>query len=239
MKSISITFRAPSVTIPLNYQYGVQGLIYNALRGADEAGEQWHESSVDYGLRRYKLFTFSSLRGNKKIADGKITFDNLVYLDVRGVRDDFCDALISALNRSDDLTLLGHAISVQSVKWSSPKIETDTINIKMLSPLTIHRTKGEKTTYYTPLDMGFPEQINQNFRRKYAAFDGHEPRGGIQLTPLRIGTKDKYVTTFKGVHITAWRGEYTLLGKPEYLNFLYYCGLGARNSDGFGMFEPT
>ena len=34
-----------------------------------------------------------------------------------------------------------------------------------------------------------------------------------------------------------WKGIYELSGKSEYLNFLYDVGIGAKNSQGFGMFD--
>jgi len=231
MKNISVTFKTSGISLPLSYQYGVQSLLYNILRN------DWHDAGMTYGNRTYKLFTFSSLRGNKTIADGKITFTNEVYLDIRGVRDDFCDALILALNSGTALTLLGQPLSVQSAKWNAPIIETNQLRIKMLSPVTVHRTDGDRTYYYTPLDSDFSEQVNDNFRRKYTAYTDSEPVGDIKIVPLTIGTRDKYVTTFKDTHVTGWRGEYELHGRPEYLTFLYYCGLGARNSGGFGMFD--
>jgi len=231
MQNISITFQSQKLSIPLNYQYGIQSLIYNLL------GKDWHDSGVFYGERKYKLFTFSSLRGKKKIANGKITFEDLIYLDVRGVRDDFCTDLRLALDTANDLTLLGQNLFVKSVKCNYHQIDTDTICVKMLSPLTIHKTENGKTFYYTPLDSEFSKEIDLNFRRKYAAFTGRNLDDAIKIVPVNVGVKDKYVTTFKNTRITAWRGEYQLFGKQEYLNFLYYCGLGARNSEGFGMFE--
>lgn len=107
----------------------------------------------------------------------------------------------------------------------------------MLSSLTVYCTENGKSKFYTPLDKEFSEQINQNFQRKYAAFTGNMPTSDIRILPLHVSGSDKYVTNFKGIHITAWRGEYQLFGNLEYLQFLYYCGLGAKNSNGFGMFE--
>lgn len=237
MKNVSITFSAPSLTIPLNYHHEVQSLLYRLLR--DNSGaNNWHDSGAAYGLRQYKLFTFSSLRGKRSILNDRICFENLVYLDVRSVRDDFCGALLSALKTDDAISLFSQPLTVQKVKSSSEHITADRINIKMLSPLTVHKTdEAGITYYYTPLDNCFSEQINNNFLRKYSAYIGHTPISSVSIVPVRIGARDKYVTKYKGIHIAGWRGEYQLSGYPEYLNFLYYCGLGARNSDGFGMFE--
>lgn len=182
-------------------------------------------------------FFFSSLRGSKKIENGKITFNSLVYLDIRGVRDDFCDALAEAFDIQKNTKPLDSSFSIKSVTCSSPEIKSDALKIKMLSPLTIRKTEDGITYYYNPLDEDFSEQINNNFQRKYTAFTGQKPISSIRLVPLSVGSKDKYVTTFKGIHITAWRGEYNLYGNSEYLNFLYYCGLGARNSNSCKCFE--
>ena len=236
MKNISITFSAPALSIPINYHHEVQSLIYRLL--SSENGINWHDCGAAYGSRQYKLFTFSSLRGHKKIAEGRINFERLVYLDVRSVREDFCDALLKALKQNPPLILCGQPLAIESLKTGGALITADDLQIKMLSPLTLHQTdEAGVTYYYTPLDVEFAGQINENFRRKYIAFSEEEPSGGIKIIPSRVSARDKYVTTYKGIHITAWRGEYQLLGRPEYLNFLYYCGVGARNSEGFGMFE--
>ncbi|MCM1271708.1 MAG: CRISPR-associated endoribonuclease Cas6 [Ruminococcus flavefaciens] len=236
MKTISITFQSSGIPIPISYQYGVQSLLYSILRQADSTST-WHDNGYEYNKRTYKLFTFSSLRGKKTIADKRITFHDLMYLDVRSASDAFCNALIVGLKSDEKFELYGNQLSVQSVTWESPEITESSLKIKMLSPLTVYRTENGKSKFYTPLDKEFSEQINQNFQRKYAAFTGNMSKSDIRILPLHVSGSDKYVTTFKDIHITAWRGEYQLFGNPEYLQFLYYCGLGAKNSNGFGMFE--
>ena len=39
------------------------------------------------------------------------------------------------------------------------------------------------------------------------------------------------------INISGWYGEYYLVGKRKYLDFLYQTGLGSKNSQGFGMFD--
>ena len=51
--------------------------------------------------------------------------------------------------------------------------------------------------------------------------------------------KDKYLTKYKGFFINGWKGIYQLSGERKYLDFLYQTGLGAKNSQGFGMFDVT
>ena len=246
MKSFSISFSAPSLTIPISYHHQVQGLIYSIVRRG--GGEALHDVSLDFGLRQYKLFTFSSLRGGKADSRRKsLCFGRAAYLDVRSVRPEFCDALTAGLNSGFGFDLFGQSLAVRSVNISDAVITESRLGLKMLSPLTVHRTgEGGRTDYLTPLDPGFAEEINKNFARKFYAFTGQKPSADIVIKAKTVGIKDKYVTLYKreansekkDIYITGWRGEYELYGRPEYLNFLYYSGLGARNSDGFGMFEP-
>ena len=245
MKSISIAFNADSLTIPICYHHQVQGLIYSLLRQG--SGEALHDDSLDFGLRQYKLFTFSSLRGGKIISKQKsLYFMRSAYLDVRSVRPEFCDALIAGLNSGHELSLYGQGITISSFSTQTTTLSENRLRLKMLSPLTIHRTDEDgHTCYLTPLDSDFADEISKNFIRKYYAFTGQEPSDSIGIRAISLGAKDKYVTLYKkalnlgekDIYITGWRGEYELCGRPEYINFLYYCGLGARNSDGFGMFE--
>jgi CRISPR-associated endoribonuclease Cas6 len=247
MKSISIAFNAPSVTIPIGYHHQVQGLIYHLLRSGGGGG--MHDEGADFGLRPYKLFTFSSLRGGRVSGDRKsIVFESAMFLDVRSVRPAFCDALLAGLQAGDAPVLFGRPLSVRFVKTSDAPVAASRLRVKMLSPLTVHRTgEGGHTDYLNPLSADFAEEVDRNFARKYAAFYGRRPSAGVVIKAASVGARDRYLTLYKkaehpgekDIYITGWRGEYDLSGRPEHLNFLYYCGLGARNSDGFGLFEPV
>jgi CRISPR-associated endoribonuclease Cas6 len=245
MKSISIAFNTPAITIPLGYHHSVQGLIYTLLgRGSGE--EAFHDEGFHFGQRQYKLFTFSSLRGGKITEDKRgIFFERTMYLDVRSVREDFCAALLTGLKAERDLALCGKPLTVRDVTASEPHISDNKLRIQMLSPLTLHKTDDDgKSDTINPLHDDFSTEMNNNFARKYHAFTGRKPESAISIRAKAVGMQDKYVTRYKKVpvaggkdiYIVGWRGEYELRGIPEYLDFLYYCGLGARNSDGFGMF---
>lgn len=250
MHSISLTFHAPGASIPLQYQHALQGMIYRLLH--QETGEDWHQRDFEGDGHRYKLFTFSSLRGRKTIHQRHMVFDSLIYLDIRGVSDDFCLPLLTAFHRLREmgaaLNLLGVWLKVVSVSAAQPVITQDTVRIRMLSPVTLHYQQamlnmetGERsarTVYISPSDDDFSPRINANFQRKYKAWTGNAFSGDIAIQPVAVTERDKFITTFKGTVINAWRGEYELSGGAEALTFLYYCGLGDRNSEGFGMYAP-
>ncbi len=76
-----------------------------------------------------------------------------------------------------------------------------------------------------------------NFYRKYESCYGTKPKSGIGLYPVEVGNKDKVVTCYKGMMLSGWKGIYRLIGQRKYLDFLYQCGLGTKNSQGFGIFS--
>lgn len=242
MKTLSVSFNAPSVKIPFGYHHQVQSLIYNILRQGGE--DKLH----DGGFGCYKLFTFSQLRGGRaNAADKSVCFESAAYLDIRSVSDEFCRCLLNGLQANRELKLFGQPLSVRSVEVNEKVITDNRLSIKMLSPLTVHLTaENGFTEYLNPLDADFHDRINRNFERKYFAFFGENPAGEISLNPIAVGSRDKCITLYKkaarqnekDIYIEAWKGKYELSGKPKHLNFLYYCGLGEKNSSGFGMFEP-
>lgn len=236
MKQLSIAFRSDGSSLPLNYQYGIQGMLYNALRNGGD--DSWHDKGLDLGKRQFKLFVFSQLRGNRTMEGKRIRFTDRIYLDVRSVRDDFCDALEDSFAKNPELTLCGVPLRVEDMKTSVEELAWDSFEIRMLSPMTVYETLDNHTRYFSPKDPEFGERVNANFKNKYKAYFDEEPYGDITLLPVSVSNKDKVVTLFKGIYVTAWKGEYLLRGHPYDLTFLYYCGLGSKNSGGFGMFEP-
>ena len=59
----------------------------------------------------------------------------------------------------------------------------------------------------------------------------------MRIIPYRVRTRDRIVTNYKGQYITAYKGQYVLAGERKYLDFMYQAGLGAKNAQGFGMFD--
>ena len=118
-------------------------------------------------------------------------------------------------------------------------VEETELLIKMKAPLTVYATDSEtrKTFYFGPDEPMFYDMINDNFYRKYQAYYGILPTLAIRLEVCGNKPPQKVVTNYKGTYITAWRGTYKLSGERKYLDFLYQTGLGAKNAQGFGMFE--
>ena len=75
------------ISIPINYQYQLSSAIYNLLQKADqEYARELHQKGYEFGSKKFKLFTFSSLfpdfykiRGKEMIiAPGKLILHRII-----------------------------------------------------------------------------------------------------------------------------------------------------------------
>ena len=185
---------------------------------------------------KYKLFTFSSLCGKHSISDKMITFTNKVFLEIRSA-DSYFIFLIYEYIKQNGINF-GNKKFYPNLKVENLIIQENNITIKMNSPICVsQRDVDNNTVYLSPRDIEFETAINNNFIRKYSSYYCTEPCSDIIITNINLSPKDKIVTNIKRIYITAWKGEYVLEGSPDYLTFLYNCGLGSKNSQGFGLFE--
>src|SRR5215207_2715796 len=95
-----------SVTLPIQYNHLLQGLIY---ANVDRALGDWlHEKGYAYGARSFKLFTFSRLFGKKSIDKGQIRFAGPFHFYLSAADADVLGSLAEHLLR-DPLVRLGTA----------------------------------------------------------------------------------------------------------------------------------
>ncbi len=81
---IYIDLGSDKLSLPLNYNHILQGIIYNSLSNDLEYQKTLHNEGITLG-ENYKLFTFSSLCGKHTISNKMITFIDNVFLEIRSV----------------------------------------------------------------------------------------------------------------------------------------------------------
>ena len=224
--------------LPINYHHILQSMIYRNVAEEVKYGNFMHNEGYAYENRRFKLFTFGPIKGKYRIEGRDIIFLEDMTYEIRSVDDYFLKILKSNIEQNG-LTYMKQHIDEVSVEIKDITIETDELMIELISPIVQYRTDEEtgKTHYFSPCEEEFELAINQNFKKKYKAYYGIEPDSDIRLVVREVSIRDKYVTKYKGFYITGWKGKYSLYGKRKYLDFLYQAGLGAKNSQGFGMFR--
>lgn len=223
--------------LPLSYNYLVQGAIYNLLREDSDLSYRLHDVGYQLENRKFKLFSFSSLRGEHSIQGKTIYFNKLLELEIRSIDTEMIQTLAKSLLNKKVLQIGEGDFYINDFTISHNELNHDAYRIRMLSPIVLHRTVDKKTIYLTPIEENFQTQLNHNLSKKYQAYYGKEMEGEIELSPIYFKERNKVVTKYKEFYITGWRGDYHLSGPSHLLNFLYQVGLGEKNSMGFGLFE--
>jgi CRISPR-associated endoribonuclease Cas6 len=228
------------ITLPMHYNYYIQSFLYRHI--SPELGKFLHDYGFAFEKRRFKLFTFSRLRGKRYIIrNNRITFEPPVSLTISSPVDKFVNELANTLLHKDKLEFEKNRIFINSIKVHPEPEIGDTIKIQTLSPITIYSTlrkdDGSKKTYfYNPYENEFTELIDSNLRKKYEAFYGKKPRMR-KLSIQPIHKFKEHTVTYRGTLIKGWYGKFLLNGNKKLLKFAYDVGLGGKNSQGFGMFE--
>ncbi len=226
------------LSLPINYHHMLQSIIFHALEKDEQYSAFMHDCGFTRGKRNYKLFTFGLIKGKYRIEDKRIIFVEDVTFEIRSTERRLLELLREQFEEKGITYGNQHCLGIKT-ELLDYQVDTEEVIVRMNSPICVYSTDVEtrKTMYYHPGDAEFCRRVNEGFRRRYEAYSGEREPGDISIRINRISPKDKYVTCYKGIYITAWYGEYVLKGKKEYLDFLYQTGLGGKTSQGFGMFD--
>ena len=104
----------------------------------------------------------------------------------------------------------------------------------MNTPIVAYRTEGNYTRYFSYDDPEFFDIVIGNLKKKYFAVYGKEYEGELCFECVRVNKKSKCVTKYKETYITGYYGDYLFKGDSDIIKIAYYCGLGSKNSMGFG-----
>lgn len=230
-----------SLTLPISYHQTIQGFIYNILKDSPEYSAFLHDYGYESGNHTFKMFVFSKLNGKYTLDMPNIIFHDEVCLEVRSPLDELCGIFFMALMHCEKFVIGKKQVYLSSCDVSNTQIQKNEISISMLSPICLYTSYYEddsrKTLYISPNDEEFQSMINENLYHKLESLYDFEGYPSVSIETVSCNQRDKYVTNFKGTKITAWGGKFILRGDSFLLQFLYNTGLGAKNSQGFGMFR--
>ena len=234
------------MVLPVHYNSLIQGLIYRHLDRS--LAQRFHEQGFSYHKRRFKLFTFSRLisKNPDYIPERReLVFKGPIHLWIGAMEVKFLESLASHLVKRRELVLEGQSCYLVAVEVEMPlEVKEGPVVVRTLSPLTVHRTffdpRGRrKTRFFHPSEAEFERLVFDNLLRKARAFYGEKfeafpvPTKEFYLRPLSL--KKEVITRFKGTLIKGWDGFFELSLPEPLFTLAYNAGLGARNSQGFGM----
>lgn len=226
--------------LPTNYNHLIQSAIYQNI--SRELADFLHDKGFLYGKRRFKMFTFSRLRGRCVLdkARKQFIYDGDLRLHVSSPIEKFIGDLANTIIKKGFIVLGKSILKVTGLAFpADPNIKDGEIKIHMLSPLTVYSTllspDGKKKTYYfSPYEKEFTELINSNLKKKYFLLSSKNIKSTINIKPVRVR---EVIVFYKDTVVKGWTGYFLLRGCKELVQTAYDVGLGAKNSQGFGMFE--
>ena len=227
------------ISLSTSYNRAVQGLIYHLLD--NDYREFLHDQGYVCNKRHFKLFTFSKLLGRFKLKGSYIVFERHVNLIVSSPIKTFIENLCNNLLKTQEIEIEINKLRIESIEFLHEPEITNNIIIYTLSPIIVYSTlftrdNKKKTYYYSPFEEEFSELITKNLIKKYQLLSSQMLEGRtIKIEP--IGRVKEVITSFKGTIIKGWNGRFKISGEKELILTGYRCGLGAKNSAGFGMIE--
>lgn len=238
-----LTLRGPEggrIVLPTNYNYLIQAAIYRNI--SRELADFLHDEGFLFGKRRFKMFTFSRLEGRCILDKDSKQFVYIgdVMLYISSPVEKFVEDIANTIVSRGSITMGKQTLKVTELAFpAKPAVGNDKLKIRMLSPLTVYSTlmtpEGKKKTYYfSPYEKEFSVLVNSNIKKKTFLLSGKNIKSDIMVKPLRVR---EVVVVYKGTVVKGWIGHFSLTGPKALIETAYEAGLGAKNSQGFGMFE--
>lgn len=235
MRSLIITlYPRTTAVVPRSYNALVQAALYAGWR---DSNPLFHDEGFANNAKVFRLFTFSQLEGKSFVDKEKktVSFNDIVRLEVRMPMEELLDNLAESLAQRGEMRIGKSVFSIVNLSAADRLLFPQRALIRMRMPVTLHRTREDGyTDYLHPSSVEFIEDMQKNTVAKKAAFGLSS--GLAQLIPLEETLK-KRVVQFKGTNVNGWTGDFIMSADAETFSFLYCTGLGARNSQGFGMFD--
>lgn len=231
-----------TVHLPVQYNHLVQGLIYHGMENP-LLRQYLHEHGFPFEKRRFKLFTFSRLMGQKASyhqEKGQLALTPPLRLVICSPIPFILQELGTGFLRRGHVRLGQAQLEVSQIDVADPRINSERVEVRMLSPLTVYSTlpsgNGRSYTYYySPFEPRFGELLNANLSKKYKLVHGKPTTAdNFTIEPLAVTGKDLKVTRYKNFVVKGWMGDYVLRGDPALLQIALNAGLGAKNSQGYG-----
>ena len=235
---LHIQFRGDQVDLPIAYRHTQQGLVYHAISGDAAFATQLHEEGRVSEARSFKLFTFSPFSGAYTIAGKRIIFRDALNMEIRSTDAYFIRQMTESLAVGSIQQLAGNQVEVISARVTDDHLLVSEARVQTVSPVVVYQTlEGNKTRFFSPSEPEFAAGIIRNAQRKWQSLHGENAPFDLAVEVLPEVQPRKVPTNFKGTFITGWNCRLRLAGIPDVLDMLYQTGLGAKSSQGFGMFR--
>ena len=237
--------RDRSIRLPSANLHLFQSMLY-ALLPPDEASFL-HDDGYEAGGKKLKLFAMSwpaaasmpsfEGEGRKK----KLILPAPVRLTISTPMHNLAMSFIEGALSKGELRVGNNPLFCGRVEVERPNAGCDTMVVNTLSPITCYETvrlRGHSyTIFFKPDEREFQRSVHDNLLHKFRALfpDREAPEGEFHITPLgNVKERVSFFDPRSGFPIKGWWGRFRLHGPKELLQIALDCGLGAKNSAGWG-----
>lgn len=233
---ISLSSTKANYLIPFNYNHILSAIIYRKIADLDLAAKL-HFS------KDFKFFTFSQIYFSdwKRIKQGIISKDGKFSFYISSPNDNLIKSLVEGHLENTEVDFKGTKLLVEQIELlKKPKFK-EKMKMRTMSPVSasIKREVDGKLKIWDlgPGDERFYESVQKNLVNKYVSFYGDfDGSKWVRLRPDMKTAKRRRIE-IKGDFHRGYMMEFEMEADARLLEFAYDCGLGERNSMGFGMVE--
>jgi len=173
----------------------------------------------------------------------EIVYEGAVRLVITSPLPFFIEELVNGILSSPYIRLGRNELTIEGIYNEMNEIKEERITLRVLSPITVYSTMtkmdGKKyTVYFMPKESDYDEMITKNLLNKYQAICGNPLEMNqkcVHVEPLRRGRC--IIVNYKNFIIKGYSGMVRLTGPAALLQVAIDCGLGSKNSQGFGCVE--
>jgi CRISPR-associated endoribonuclease Cas6 len=233
---INLSSTKANYLIPFNYNHILSAIIYRKIADLDLAAKL-HFS------KDFKFFTFSQIYFSdwKRIKQGIISKDGKFSFYISSPNDNLIKSLVEGHLENTEVDFKGTKLLVEQIELlKKPKFK-EKMKMRTMSPVSasIKREVDGKLKIWDlgPGDERFYESVQKNLVNKYVSFYGDfDGSKWVRLRPDMKTAKRRRIE-IKGDFHRGYMMEFEMEADARLLEFAYDCGLGERNSMGFGMVE--
>ena len=247
---LRVTLNNPTeASQPINYQRHLAGVIYGLLGSSDaEYARFLHDEGYrqEGSAKRFKFFTFSWLKGRRRIAGQDIVFaPGRITWYISSPVEAFLTNFATGLLTAGSLRIGPAEFAIEEVQVLPTPAFAEVAHFICLSPIVASvPLEDRRTRYVRPIEGAeFAEVVRKNLLEKYRLLHGESPADdGFEMIfdqayLSRDPNRGEKLITFKETQIKAAFVPFMVAGSPELIQVGYDAGFGVKNAAGFGMVE--
>lgn len=193
----------------------------------------------------FKYFTFSQIDvPRRRVIPGKgvVSRDGKLNFYISSPHDYLIQSMVEGYLEYLEVNFKGERLRVEQVELLKQPEFNKKMKLRTMSPV-VARVKRDDDRIWdlNPGDLRFYTALQQNLIRKYNSFyEGYDGDEYVKIVPDLGSVKRKRITVSKNgteTHHRAYLMRFEMEADPRLVKFAYDCGLGEKNSMGFGMVE--